>query len=103
MSFISFRDVLTKPSPNTKVRYGPSELTMTGSLRDWTAIPILDKITVPTLLMNGSEDEVQEVAMQPLFDRIEKVEWITIDDAAHFIHVDQREKFMKYLGAFLAR
>jgi pimeloyl-ACP methyl ester carboxylesterase len=62
----------------------------------------LDKIKVPTLLLNGSADEAQDVAMQPFFDQIEKVKWITIDEAAHFIHVDQREKFMKHLEAFLA-
>jgi pimeloyl-ACP methyl ester carboxylesterase len=89
-------------SSNTRDRYGPSEITITGSLRDWTSVPILHKITVPTLLMNGAEDEAQDVAMQPFFDHVEKVKWITIDEAAHFVHVDQREKFMRHLEAFLA-
>ncbi|PQE20513.1 Peptidase S33 tricorn interacting factor 1 protein [Rutstroemia sp. NJR-2017a BBW] len=105
---------LTRPWPAKEVQvaldwfakdsttYGPSEITITGSLRDWTSVSILHKITVPTLLMNGAEDEAQDVAMQPFFDHIEKVKWITIDDAAHFVHVDQREKFMRHLEAFLS-
>lgn len=86
---------------NCEARYGPSELTITGSLRNWTSIPILTKIKVPTLLINGTEDEAQDVAMQPFFDHIEKVKWITLDNASHFSHVDQREKYMEHLRAFL--
>ncbi|KAI1743878.1 Alpha/Beta hydrolase protein [Xylaria scruposa] len=82
--------------------YGPSELSITGSLRDWTSIPILNKIKVPTLLINGTEDEAQDVAMQPFFDHIEKAKWITLDNASHFSHVDQREKYMSHLRAFLS-
>ncbi|KAI0893407.1 proline-specific peptidase [Annulohypoxylon nitens] len=81
--------------------YGPSELYISGSLRDWTCIPLLDAITAPTLLINGSDDEAQDVAMQPFFDRIKKVKWITLDGAAHFSHVDQRQKHMQHVEAFL--
>jgi pimeloyl-ACP methyl ester carboxylesterase len=61
----------------------------------------LSKINVPTLLLNGTEDEAQDVAMRPFFYHIEKAKWITLDNAAHFSHVDQRTKFMKHLEAFL--
>jgi proline-specific peptidase len=82
-------------------RYGPSELCITGSLRNWTAVPLLKKIKVPTLLLNGSEDEAQDEAMQPFFTHISKVKWITLDGAAHFSHVDKREKYIKHLRDFL--
>jgi pimeloyl-ACP methyl ester carboxylesterase len=82
-------------------KYGASELEISGNLRDWTCIPILNQIKVPTLLINGAEDEAQDVAMQPFFDHIEKVKWATLNDAAHFAHVDQREKFMKHMRDFL--
>ncbi|CAI6281707.1 unnamed protein product [Periconia digitata] len=81
--------------------YGPSELYVSGSLRDWTSIPLLEKIKVPTLLINGVEDEAQDVAMQPFFDLIQKVKWVTLDHAAHLSHVDRREKYMKLLDSFL--
>lgn len=76
-------------------------LFITGSLRDWTCIPLLNKITVPTLLLNGSEDEAQDQAMQPFFKHLVKVKWITLDRAAHFSHVDHRERYMQHLRAFL--
>ncbi|XXG99746.1 glutamine amidotransferase subunit [Hypoxylon texense] len=81
--------------------YGPSELYISGSLRNWTCIPKLDKIMVPTLLINGEEDEAQDVAMQPFFDNIKSVRWIRLNNAAHFSHVDQRERHMKFLKSFL--
>lgn len=84
-----------------KCRYGPSELHASGSLRNWTCIPKLHRIKVPTLLINGVEDEAQDVAVQPFFDHIKQVKWITLDNAAHFSHVDQRESYMKHLGGFL--
>ncbi|KAK2605991.1 hypothetical protein QQS21_003617 [Conoideocrella luteorostrata] len=82
--------------------YGASELSITGSLRNWTIIPQLHKIRVPTLLMNGVQDEAQDVAMQPFFDHIEKVKWIRLDNAAHFSHVDKREQYMQHLSAFIS-
>ncbi|KAJ8069729.1 hypothetical protein OCU04_000153 [Sclerotinia nivalis] len=84
-----------------RTMYGPSELVLTGNLRNWTWIPNLKKIKVPTLLIDGTEDECQDVTMRPFFEHIEKVKWIVMDNAAHFCHVDQREKFMKHLKAFL--
>lgn len=83
-------------------RYGPSELYISGSLRNWTCIPTLGNIEAPTLLINGAQDEAQDVAMQPFFDHLKRVKWITLDNAAHFSHVDQREKYRKHLEAFLA-
>ncbi|KAI9155568.1 L-amino acid amidase [Paramyrothecium foliicola] len=52
--------------------YGPSELSITGSLRNWTIIPLLHRISVPTLLMNAVHDEAQDVAMRPFFEHIKK-------------------------------
>lgn len=89
------------PRADHRGRYGPSELHASGSLRNWTSIPKLHRIKVPTLLINGRQDEAQDVAMQPFFDHIAQVKWITLDNAAHFSHVDQRESYMKQLGGFL--
>ncbi|ETS84913.1 hypothetical protein PFICI_02938 [Pestalotiopsis fici W106-1] len=109
---------LTKPWPSPEVQaaldwfakdattYGtmdePSELYISGSLRNWTSLHLLDRVNVPTLLINGTADQAKDVAMQHFFDKIKKVKWITLDNAAHFSHVDQRAKYMQHLGDFLA-
>ncbi|KAM7189935.1 Alpha/Beta hydrolase fold [Naviculisporaceae sp. PSN 640] len=83
-------------------RYGPSELSISGSLRNWTVIPDLHKINITTLLINGSDDEAQDVAMLPFFAKITgKVKWVTLEGAAHFTHVDQRARHMKAVEEFL--
>jgi pimeloyl-ACP methyl ester carboxylesterase len=65
-------------------------------------IPDLPNIKVPTLLLNGRQDEAQDVAMQPFFNNIDKVKWITLEQAAHFTHVDQRKRHMQAVSDFLA-
>ncbi|KAK8122379.1 proline-specific peptidase [Apiospora sp. TS-2023a] len=94
-------DWFSKDPTTYGTMYGPSELYISGSLRDWTCIPLLGNIHVPTLLINGSDDEAQDVVMQPFFDCIKKVKWVTLDGAAHFSHTDQRQKHMQHVGAFL--
>ena len=64
-------------------------------------MPLFSKIKVPTLLLNGTEDEAQDIAMQPFFDHIENVKWITLENAAHFSHVDQRQKYIEHVQHFL--
>ena len=39
--------------------------------------------------------------MQPFFDRIPKIKWITYENAAHFSHIEQREKFFSQVKSFL--
>ncbi|CAH0051183.1 unnamed protein product [Clonostachys solani] len=81
--------------------YGPSELYITGNLRNWTIIPELHKIKVPTLLINADMDEAQDVTMQPFSDNIKDSKWIKMKNAAHFSHVDKREEYIQHVQSFL--
>jgi proline-specific peptidase len=92
---------IVRSADHISSRYGPSELYISGSLRNWTSIPFLKDIKAPTLLINGVEDEAQDIAMQPFFEHIDRVKWVTLDKAAHFSHVDQRVKYMKLMETFL--
>src|SRR4051812_49122927 len=87
--------------PTDRRRYGPSELYISGSLRDWTCINLLPKIKASTLLINGAQDEAQDVTMRPFFKHIPKAKWITPDNAAHFSHIDQWKKYINHLEDFL--
>ncbi|KAI0875763.1 Alpha/Beta hydrolase protein [Hypoxylon argillaceum] len=94
-------DWFAKDSTTYGTMYGPSELYVAGSLRDWTCVPDLSSINAVTLLLNGAQDEAQDVAMRPFFNNIKKVKWVTLEGAAHFAHIDQREKYMQHLRTFL--
>ncbi|KAF2756299.1 proline-specific peptidase [Pseudovirgaria hyperparasitica] len=82
--------------------YGPSELAPNGVLKDWSVVDRLGDIRAPTLLLNGDEDEATEEAMRPFFERIDKVKWTTLADAAHFAHVEQTEQYVALIKAFLS-
>lgn len=82
-------------------RNGPSEFTVVGSLKTWSVVDEVHKIKVPTLLINGEHDEAQDVCVVPYFRGIPKVKWVTIADASHMSHVEQRGKYMKLVSDFL--
>jgi pimeloyl-ACP methyl ester carboxylesterase len=86
------------------IRFGPTTLDPSGgSLQNWSIIPRLHQINASTLLIRGSEEYVQEAAMQPFFDLIPKIKWVTFENAAHFSHVEQRETFFSQVKSFLEK
>jgi len=82
---------------------GPSELTLTGSLTGWTVMDRLKNIEVPTLIYNGSMDEAQDLCVEPLFWKIPKAKWITVQGGSHFTHAEFRDQVMKLVGDFLVQ
>jgi pimeloyl-ACP methyl ester carboxylesterase len=82
-------------------RNGPSEFTVVGSLKTWSVVDEVHKIKIPTLLINGEHDEAQDVCVAPFFRGIPKVKWVTISEASHMSHVEQREKYMQIVADFL--
>ncbi|KAK4504878.1 hypothetical protein PRZ48_002841 [Zasmidium cellare] len=85
-----------------KIVWGPHFLVPSGLIRSWTSIPFLHQIQVPTLMTRGSVEYIPDSAMQPFFDLIPKIKWITFENAAHFSHIEQREKFLTEVRHFLA-
>jgi len=84
--------------------YGPSPLRCTGSFRDWTVIPRLHQIAVPTLVYNGDFDTSHDVTTVPFFEHIPRVRWITFPNAGHMCHIEGpelRERVLRTVGEFL--
>ena len=82
-------------------RNGPSEFHITGSLKEWSIVGGLDKITVPTLLLNGKYDEAQDSVVLPYFRALKKVKWYTFAESSHMPQYEEREKYMQIVGDFL--
>ncbi|KAJ7770592.1 proline-specific peptidase [Mycena metata] len=80
---------------------GPSEFNITGTMKDWTVVDDLHKITASTLLINGRYDDAQDVAVAPFFARIPKVKWAHFAESSHMPFFEERERYMKVLGDFL--
>jgi pimeloyl-ACP methyl ester carboxylesterase len=82
-------------------RQGPSEFIVHGSLSDWTVIPRLHHIKVPVFMYNGQFDAASDSAVRPFFEGIEKIRWVTVENASHMTHLEHREKMIKLVGDFL--
>ena len=72
-----------------------------GPLSGWTIVDGLHKINVPTLLLNGRADMAQDFVVQPFFDRVPKIKWLTFEKSSHVPMWEEREKFMEVVEHFL--
>ncbi|KAI1130218.1 proline-specific peptidase [Nemania abortiva] len=80
---------------------GPSELVITGSLKDWEGWKMAHKILVDTLVLNGRYDEMTDICVQPWFKAIPRVKWVTFENSSHMAHWEQPERFIQVCGEFL--
>ena len=80
---------------------GPNEFHVIGTLGDWSVVDRAHLISVPTLLINGAYDEATAATMRPFFDAIPDVRWEVFAESSHMPHVEEEERFLEVVGAFL--
>lgn len=82
-------------------RNGPSEFYVIDSLKDWTITERLHRINVPTLLLNGRDDEAMDEVVEPYFEKVDKAKWVTLVESSHMPHCEERDRFMEVVSRFL--
>jgi L-proline amide hydrolase len=82
---------------------GPSEFHVIGVIKDWDRTDRLGDIQVPTLILSGKYDESTPLLNEILHKGIPNAEWFLFEHSAHLPHVEEEEKFMRTVSAFLAR
>ena len=82
-------------------RNGPSEFTMIGPLKDYSAMGRLHQIKVPTLVINGEYDESTDSVNMPFFVEIPKVKWVTIANTSHTPWLEDPDRYFSVLASFL--
>ncbi|EIW79611.1 proline-specific peptidase [Coniophora puteana RWD-64-598 SS2] len=80
---------------------GPSEFHVIGSLKNWSVIDEIHNIEVPTLLLNGRYDEVQDKAMDPFFLKIKQVRWLQFSNSAHLAQLEETDRYLEVISRFL--
>ncbi|KAI0112209.1 proline iminopeptidase [Nemania sp. FL0031] len=80
---------------------GPSEFTITGNFKAWEGWKAAPNIEVPTLLLNGRYDEVQDACVEPWFRTIPRIRWVTLESSSHMSHFEERDRFIDLCGTFL--
>jgi L-proline amide hydrolase len=80
---------------------GPSEFHCIGSLKTWDITDRLHEIAVPTLLISGEHDEATPTIVGRIHERIPGSRWELFEDSAHLPHVEEPERFLETVEAFL--
>ncbi len=80
---------------------GPSEFHVIGTLKAWSVVDQVHRITVPTLLISGRYDEAAPSTVQPFADAIPDVRWHIFQESSHMPNVEEREAYMSLVQDFL--
>ena len=81
---------------------GPSEFTVSGTLKTWDIMDRLSEITVPALLVGGRYDECTPGHLAEMHRRIAGSQLATIEEASHLCFAEQPETFNALVNKFLA-
>jgi L-proline amide hydrolase len=80
---------------------GPNEFHVWGTLRGWSIIDRLHRITAPTLVIAGEFDEATPATWQPYVEHIADVESHVFPDTSHCTHLEKPEEFRAVVAEFL--
>ncbi len=81
---------------------GPSEFTVTGTLKTWDVMDRLHEIEIPTLLVGGSYDECRPDHLAEMHRRIPGSRLVIIENASHLCFAEQPEVFKKAVTSFFS-
>jgi proline-specific peptidase len=80
---------------------GPSEFTVSGTLKTWDIMDRLPEISVPALVMGGRYDECTPRHLAEIHRRIAGSRLEIIEDASHLCFAEQPAVFNDLVNAFL--
>ena len=82
---------------------GPSEFTMTGSLKNTELVNRLKEIKVPVLFTCGRYDEATPKTTAIYQQALPGSEMVVIEDASHEQHLEKPQEYLKLVRNFLRR
>jgi len=80
---------------------GPSEFHVIGTLKGWNITPRLGEVRVPVLVVSGEYDEATPAVVRPLVEALPDARWELIEGASHSTHLEEPERFLELVEAFL--
>ena len=81
--------------------WGPSEFTISGTLRSLDLTPDLQMIKVPVILTCGDNDEVSVETLKDYQEAFPDARLTVIPDASHLHHIEQPDIFKVIVNQFL--
>jgi proline-specific peptidase len=82
---------------------GPSEFTVTGTLKTWDIMDRLGEIEVPALLVGGRYDECRPAHLEEMHRRIAGSQLAIIENASHLCFAERPDEFTGLVNSFLDR
>ncbi|MCX5700099.1 MAG: proline iminopeptidase-family hydrolase [Candidatus Omnitrophica bacterium] len=81
--------------------WGPSEITITGTLKDCDLLPRLKKIKEPVLLICGEHDEAGIKTVEDYCAAFSEADMVILPGASHMHHLEKPELFLRTVRKFL--
>ncbi|HTP55359.1 MAG TPA: proline iminopeptidase-family hydrolase [Thermoplasmata archaeon] len=82
---------------------GPSEFTITGTIREIDLSARLGEIRRPTLVLGGRSDEVTPRVAEQIRQGIPGAQGVTFEESSHVPFWEERARFMSVVASFLTR
>jgi L-proline amide hydrolase len=83
------------------VMNGPNEFFCIGTLKNWSVVDEVQRISVPTLLCSGRFDEATPATVQPFFDNIPDVRWEIFENSSHMPFIEEADHYLSVVAEFL--
>ena len=83
--------------------YGPSEFTVTGTLKGYDLSPRLSEIEIPVLLPCGEYDEATPETTSFYASKFRNATVRVFEDASHEHHLEKTVKYIQEVRSFLDR
>ena len=81
--------------------WGPNEYNPTGSLKNFEYTDELYQITIPTLIMSGTNDLCTPLIAKTMFDNIPMAQWELFDGARHMCFAEDNGHYCEVLSRFV--
>jgi proline iminopeptidase len=83
--------------------WGPSEFTVTGTLKNYDRVNRLNEISIPVLFTCGNFDEATPATVKGYQERLPGAELHIFEDASHEHHLEKTQNYLEIVRAFLNR
>lgn len=81
--------------------WGPNEYTPSGTLKDFEYTDRLHEITIPSLIMSGTNDLCTPLVAKTMYDNLNNAKWQLFDGARHMCFVEDNKLYCEVLSKFL--
>ena len=98
---IATTDLLSEDPTVYNVMNGPNEFFCIGTLKDWSVVDQVHRISAPTLLCSGRFDEATPATVQPYFDNIPDVRWEIFEHSSHMPFIEETQQYLAVVERFL--